>query len=143
MSVSHHSENQSRDRYEFVRGELQYIIAGSHQNAKMEDWRKSYKKQNEGEMLTIANKVKSFFVEFEIMSLKCADYEKNKHLGSKEWFERFGWKDFIIEASLVKCDLTLRNLAMFIEFEVEGEEIYKSARGYRYECRYLSCTDTH
>ena len=142
MSPQHYSENQSRDRYEFVRDELQYMISKNHQNAKMETWRKSYNKQNEGEMLTIANKVKEFFIEFEKIALECAQYEKNKHLGSKQWFERFGWKDFAIEAALIKCTLTLENLAMFIESEVEGEEIYKSARGYRYECRYLSKPDT-
>lgn len=129
-----------RDRYEFVRDEIQLIIQGEYQNAKMTDWRKWYQSQNEGHMLIIADKVKNFFEIFQNKALESVDYPNIaiEYPNTASWYERFGWRDFIVTWSLRRANLQVKEIAMYIEHQIEFEEIYLSARERRYMMREMS-----
>ena len=130
-------DNIGTERYQFVRDEIQLIIVGEYQNERVTEWRKFYNKQNEGYFLEISNKVKIFFDRFKYKALELARFAefRAQHPSTETWYERFGWRDFVITSALKFANLHIRDIAMYIENHLEFEEIYVSARTFRYNQR--------
>ena len=131
--------NINVSRYEFVRDELQLMIIGTHQNAVMSKWRRNYEDRNEWEKIQIADKVGRFFRLFRQGALSFVNTSEPRYgpYGQSpeqldDWYEQFGWRDYTIEFMLRTIRLSIQELCMYIEFEIECEPIYRSAREDRY-----------
>ena len=124
--------NQTQSRYNFIKSELQLIICSDLQNVKMKNWRKTYENHNEWKKVMIADKVGAFFNGFQECALSCVHIRENPGNQPISWFEQFGWRTHTIHKMRNSIGLSIEDLCMYIEFEMEYEETFKSAREVRY-----------
>ena len=101
----------------------------------MDKWRKSYDNKNEWEKIQIAGKVGQFFTQFRQTALSRVNTDYNPGNQDMNWFEQFGWTETTIQLQLTKINLKFEDLCMYIEKELEYENVYLSAREDRYKNR--------
>ena len=126
------TESGADERYAFIKNELQSIIEETMPNEKMTNWRKKYRNHNEWTKVVIAGKVGQFFRGFKNCALSMVNTEHNPGNQPMSWFERFGWRTYTVQHMRRTVDLSIEELCMYIEHEMEYEDIFLSARESRY-----------
>ena len=134
-------ESQTQARMEFIKDELQNMIIATRPNARISDWRRTYRNYNEWTKIRIADKAGAFYRGFRGYALSLVDTSNNPGNQSMDWFERFAWNEHTLLSALRLAGLTIEEITMYIEEELEYEEIFLSAREDRYKERQIRAVE--